>query len=243
MKLTPDLISSYQNAKPFKYLVIDDFFPEIIAKNILFLFPEADEKFYSYDNLLEKKRATDKLELMPFFIQDVVLNLNASHMVTALENLTGIHGLITDPHLRGGGLHIIEKDGFLDLHVDFSHNKRLNLYRRLNVLIYFNEDWKEGDGGELELWSSDLSEHVSIAPIFNRLVVFETTSDTYHGHPNKWAKEKSRKSIAAYYYTVEKPEKVNLKSTTFVARPGDVDTPEKKELRLVRAQGRLSSNV
>ncbi|HEX5694602.1 MAG TPA: 2OG-Fe(II) oxygenase, partial [Arenimonas sp.] len=45
-------------------------------------------------------------------------------------------------------------------------------------------------------------------PIFNRAVIFNTRSDTFHGHPapllvpdGVW-----RRSIAMYYYTSMRPE-------------------------------------
>lgn len=237
------MFKKYQEAKPFKHYVYDEFFPCDLAWDIHKTFPKPTNRFYEYDNLLEKKKATDRLDLMPYPIYEAMFLLNSSSFVTFLEQLTGIHGLITDPHWRGGGMHIIEKGGFLDLHRDFGRNDRLNIYRRLNVLVYFNFGWKESDGGQLELWDEKLESHVSIEPKFNRMSVFETTGKTYHGHPNKWNGSTNRISLASYYYTVEKPEDANLNSTTFVARPGDPDSDEKKELRAIRAKGRIASNV
>ena len=44
---------------------------------------------------------------------------------------------------------------------------------------------------------------VRLAPVANRMVVFETTSTTYHGHPDKLAVPEGmyRRSLAWYYYT------------------------------------------
>ncbi len=43
----------------------------------------------------------------------------------------------------------------------------------------------------------------SIAPIWNRLVIFTPSEISYHGHPNilKCPPDRSRKSLALYYYT------------------------------------------
>jgi Rps23 Pro-64 3,4-dihydroxylase Tpa1-like proline 4-hydroxylase len=68
-----------------------------------------------------------------------------------LETLTGITGLLPDPHLWGGGLHQIQRGGFLKVHADFNRHERLDLDRRLNLLVYLNKDWKEEYGGS---WSS-----------------------------------------------------------------------------------------
>jgi hypothetical protein len=46
-----------------------------------------------------------------------------------------------------------------------------------------------------------------IAPLFNRLVIFETNEHSYHGHPKPLNTPKgvTRKSAAVYYYTKERP--------------------------------------
>ena len=43
----------------------------------------------------------------------VIDELSSKKFLSWLENLTGISGLISDPDLDGGGLHMIEKGGFL----------------------------------------------------------------------------------------------------------------------------------
>ena len=42
-------------------------------------------------------------------------------------------------------------------------------------------------------------------PVFNRVVIFDTSNFSYHGHPRPLAcpPDRARKSIALYYYTVE----------------------------------------
>jgi hypothetical protein len=44
-------------------------------------------------------------------------------------------------------------------------------------------------------------------PVFNRCVVFSTTSTSYHGHPTPLAcpPGRTRKSLATYYYTNGRP--------------------------------------
>ena len=45
-------------------------------------------------------------------------------------------------------------------------------------------------------------------PVFNRCVVFSTTEDSYHGHPHPLTcpPDRTRKSLALYYYTNGRPE-------------------------------------
>ena len=82
---------------------------------------------------------------------------NSETMVDFLEQLTGISGLIPDPHFWGGGLHQIERGGHLKVHSDFNWHEELLLDRRLNMIVYLNEDWDPEWGGGLELWDRDMT--------------------------------------------------------------------------------------
>ena len=74
--------------------------------------------------------------------------------------------MLPDDTFKGAGLHCIEQGGYLNVHVDF--NKQGDLNRRINSLLYLNEDWDDSYGGHLELWNKDLSECVkSISPDAN----------------------------------------------------------------------------
>jgi hypothetical protein len=135
--------------------------------------------------------------------------LNGAAFVEFLERLTGIKGLVPDPFLHGGGLHQIEPGGFLDVHADFNIHPRFKLYRRLNALIYLNEEWRDDWGGHLELWSPDMGRRAQrIAPEFNRTVIFSTTRQAFHGHPEPVACPPgiNRRSLAVYYYSALPPE-------------------------------------
>ncbi len=65
--------------------------------------------------------------------------------------------MFRNPHFVGGGLHQIEKGGFLKVHVDFNKHKKMHLDRRLNLLIYLNKDWQEEYGGHFELWNQEMT--------------------------------------------------------------------------------------
>lgn len=102
----------------------------------------------------------------------------------------------------GGGLHSSGEGGILAPHTDFHVYDRLKLYRRVNVIIYFNNEWSDVDGGSLELSEKgSKSPLVSILPVFGRMVVFNTDDRSVHGFTKPIAKGKRRNSIALYYYT------------------------------------------
>ena len=118
-----------------------------------------------------------------------------------------IPNLLADPELVGGGMHQTGPRGHLDVHIDFNFIPERSLHRRLNILVYFNKDWKREWGGEIELWDEHVKTCVhSFSPLFNRCVVFETNEVSYHGVTAvKCPEDRSRKSFAAYYYTKEAP--------------------------------------
>nr|WP_246408527.1 2OG-Fe(II) oxygenase [Parvularcula dongshanensis] len=126
----------------------------------------------------------------------------------------------------GGGFHEIGRGGHLSVHADFNHHKLMDVERRVNVLIYLNDDWKDEYGGQLELWNEDMTEKVkSVVPLANRCVMFTTTGDSYHGNPNPIThpEGRTRKSIALYYYTSTWDEDKVSKTTQFKNRPGTED--------------------
>ncbi|XOJ73951.1 2OG-Fe(II) oxygenase [Candidatus Pelagibacter sp. Uisw_114] len=90
-----------------------------------------------------------------------------------LKSFTGEEIILPDPELVGGGIHSTVKGGFLKIHADFNWNKRLKLYRKLNLLIYLNKKWNDEWGGDLELWSKDVKTcEKKIIPIFNKTCNF-----------------------------------------------------------------------
>lgn len=237
-------LEDFKKADPFPHCVIDNFLYEEHAKMLYELFPKPDSDWYEYNNIFEKKRAIDQIDKMPTPHALTCHMFNSSIMIQILENITQINGLIPDPWLRGGGLHQIMNGGKLDIHADFNVHQYLKLDRRLNVLLYLNHDWKEEYGGHLELWNSNMTEvRQKILPIFNRLVIFETTDKAFHGHPEPVTcpDTTSRKSLAFYYYTNGRPQEEwsAPHSTKFVPRPFDPISKETEELRKLRNQGRL----
>src|SRR5215469_4527619 len=175
----------YNVKNPFPYIVLDDVFDFGNLCAVSDTFPRPDSTaWWKYDNALEKKLAKDDLSDAPFPIRMFVNELMEQRFVTFLEMLTGIEGLIVDHRLNGGGLHQILPGGKLDVHADYNFHPITKLDRRLNVLVYLNRKWDIRWGGNLEFWDKDMSrcEH-RIPPLFNRMVVFSTTDDALHGHP------------------------------------------------------------
>ena len=221
----------YNDATPFPHIVIDNFFNEDILNKIILDFPDNIEKIgEKFNNKAEFKLSLNDPEKLSEQTNNFINFLNSSIFINFLQEITSIkEKLIPDPYLIGGGLHELKDRGFLNIHADFNKQPKMNLDRRLNILIYLNKNWNDKNGGQLELWDKDMKKcRQSIIPKFNRMVIFSTTSSSYHGIPIKvnCHQTQSRKSVALYYYTNGRPNseiKIGNHSTIYRKRPGSKD--------------------
>jgi hypothetical protein len=218
----------YAEADPYAHVVIDDFLPSAALGPVLAEIPNPGEiDWIKYDDVRGKKLASEVETQLGSATRALLYQLNSSVFIDFLETLTGIRGLIPDPHFWGGGIHQIVRGGFLKIHADFNRHPRLNLDRRLNLILYLNPEWHEEWGGHLELWDRDMTEcRRRILPTFGRCVIFSTTDFAYHGHPDplNCPEGTTRKSLALYYYSNGRPAEETVGthySTPFRRRPGE----------------------
>ena len=211
-----DKTLEYQSSRPFPHTVIDNFLPGWVAKKIVEEFKSYED--WGYDpskhsmnhqvNKFFSPWSVEKgISTIPEVTKNLLLYMNSPDVLKKLEDLTGIDNLIPDPNYLGGGMHRIDSGGKLSVHADFMLNEVTRNFRRINLLIYLNENWMSEWGGSLQLWSDDMTRMVSeVEPIFNRAVIFSTGEKTYHGHPHPLQTPEgiSRYSIALYYYTEER---------------------------------------
>ncbi len=231
----------YAAANPFPHCVIDNFLNANIAQKILLEFPDDEnEIWWKYDNVLERKSASDDLRRFPVTIAKTIHALNHQSFIDQLQLLTGIDGLMSDPYLHGGGLHCIKPGGKLDMHVDYGVHPKLGLERRLNLILYLvPPTWNEAWGGKLEFWSGGwngdkpylIEQKTAIAPKFNRAVIFSTGDLSFHGHPEPLQSPVGiyRRSIALYYLSEIRPGIQERYRAYYVARPGIDPTDEQTE--------------
>jgi Rps23 Pro-64 3,4-dihydroxylase Tpa1-like proline 4-hydroxylase len=215
----------YRIAAPFAHAVFDNVFDESILDAVIEEFHQVDQGWHEFESKYEKKLQMNKYVNLPPTTRAFIDTLNSEPFLRFLESLTGIQGLISDPYLQGGGLHKIERGGKLGIHVDFNQHELMRVFRRLNVIIYLNRNWEESYGGHFELWDENKNGCVKkVLPIFNRMAIFNTTSTSFHGHPNplECPEDRCRLSLALYYYTAQDAGEQQKKahSTVFLDENG-----------------------
>ncbi|CAB4324031.1 unannotated protein [freshwater metagenome] len=210
---------AYASAAPFPHAVFDDLLPADLLNAVLTEFPDAPSMSTQFNSAHEFKSAENDWNSFGPASRVLVGELNSGAFLQSLTALTGIEALIVDAGLVGGGMHQIVAGGKLDVHADFTHHRN-GLDRRLNVLVYLNEDWDPQWAGQLQLWERDRSGCAKqIDPIFGRVVVFSTLADSFHGHPEplRTPEGVTRRSMAFYYYSNGRPERVKRSSTRWAS--------------------------
>lgn len=234
----------YMNASPFPNIYFDNFFNPDELRQVLAEFPELGDKGdIRFNNPNEHKLASRGEYRFGPQATAFAHFINSQPMLDFLSHLTGIPALLPDPYFEGGGFHQIKPGGFLKIHADFNKHRVTGLDRRINLLVYLNENWDESYGGHFELWDKDMKGcEKKILPLFNRMAIFSTTDFSYHGHPDplNCPPDRSRKSMAFYYYTNGRPEGEvksggdNRITTDFVARSGQDSSGMKLYNRFVQ---------
>jgi Rps23 Pro-64 3,4-dihydroxylase Tpa1-like proline 4-hydroxylase len=197
---------NYINNNPFPHIYIDNFLPNDIAIILSRAYPKLKESESSFKLHSNKNVQRHFLEDVRKFSDPLRVFANAissRSFLLFLEVLSGIKAIIPDPYFLGGGAMITGRGGFLNVHADFNWNQKLQLWRKINVLFYLTEDWQEDWKGNLELWSiNKIHKEKAIAPFFNRVVIFTTTSNSFHGQPEplECPLENPRKVFSAFYY-------------------------------------------
>ncbi|MEL6495805.1 MAG: 2OG-Fe(II) oxygenase [Cyanobacteria bacterium J06623_7] len=199
------LRQSYVAAKPYSHVAIDNLFEPELLDRLVAEFPQQKNRdWLTWDTNNELKSTSKGIDGLSAFTQMFCLWLNSRDVIQEIESIVGIDNLVGDPLFHGAGLHEMYRDGWLDMHADYTRHFSLPLMRRINVLIYLNRDWDSSWGGGLTLQDRQKSgEQVSYDCYFNRTIIFPTTAKTFHGVPQPLScpPDRSRKLLSIYYWT------------------------------------------
>jgi hypothetical protein len=221
--------AAFARREPFRHVVIDGFLAPGYAAELLAAFPPFERgNARNEAGELAGKSTIERIRALgaPYAALDELIQTR--RFLDLIGRITGIPDLLYDPDYFGGGTHENREGQDLDAHVDFNRHPREGWHRRLNLIVYLNREWDDAWGGSLELHSDPRSPDdrmTLVTPLFNRCVIFETTEWSWHGFGRislpAAQKELTRKSIALYFYTKERPaeELAGTHSTIYVDRP------------------------
>jgi Rps23 Pro-64 3,4-dihydroxylase Tpa1-like proline 4-hydroxylase len=197
-----DLAASFASSSPVRHVVIDNFLDETFARQLYEDLPDLTAMPKSRDYVFSNKRELSTLDThseLSRQLHEVFMSAQFAEFTTRLVG----REVFVDPEYVGGGFHAGATDSFLDLHVDFNvHPKHLDWFRELNILFYLNPNWKPDWGGELLLTDHPDKPVIAVEPLFNRLVIMESTDSSFHGYKSiAFPPGVARRSIAAYAYS------------------------------------------
>ncbi|MFN0047570.1 MAG: 2OG-Fe(II) oxygenase [Cytophagales bacterium] len=216
--------NDFINATPYKHLVIDNFLKAEFAEQLNDKFPAYEVFNKKYDGLNERKAEGSNFEDFDPLFTELRKEIVSTDFCQFISQITGVEDVFVTNDAMGSGLHQGKTGSFLDIHIDFSMHHTANVYRRLNLLIFFNKDWKDEWAGHTELWNAEMTECIKkVRPDFNRAVIFATTGKSYHGYGKINPPEGiNRKSFYSYFYTNQAGEQNDsYNDTVFKARPDD----------------------
>jgi Rps23 Pro-64 3,4-dihydroxylase Tpa1-like proline 4-hydroxylase len=219
-KYSKKLYSDFCSNKPVRHLVIDGFLKKEIAGSIHDNFPSMEEMNTHYKGINEKKAEHSNFSSLHHSFEQLHQELSSPTFMMWIQAVTGIDSLQTINDRLGYGLHQGANHSFLDIHIDYNLHPIKKLYRKLNLIIFFNEQWLAEWGGHLELWDAEVKNCIqSISPVFNRCVIFECSNISYHGYSKINVPEGvTRKSCYQYYFTPA-PDTISFHDTIFKPRP------------------------
>jgi Rps23 Pro-64 3,4-dihydroxylase Tpa1-like proline 4-hydroxylase len=221
--------AEFENAKPFRHVLIAPFFNSEIAEAMLeeFPVPVESEMRNEFGKRSRKYACHDVRSIGPTYrlIDDYV---SSPKFAQEMQRLTGIEGLLYDPEYHGAGTHDNFSGQGMDAHVDFNLHRTTGYHRRFNAIIYLNKEWDETWGGCLEVhknpWDFENDTIASYPPHFNHCVLFETNEISWHGFQRVQkpdGRELSRKSFTIYMYTKDRPkEEIAPKHGTIYVQAG-----------------------
>jgi Rps23 Pro-64 3,4-dihydroxylase Tpa1-like proline 4-hydroxylase len=182
------------------YFFIDDLLPEELALEIHNKFPTTD-KAVRKKNLREFKFTAYQMDLYDSLLEDLIYAFQDEKVIQLISGICDLEQVYGDENLYAGGLSLMEKDNFLNPHLDNSHDKDRERWRVLNLLYYVTPNWTLENGGNLEVWPNGLKQaQTTIESKFNRLVVMTTHQKSWHS-VSKVLKEDIRCCGSNYYFS------------------------------------------
>lgn len=244
----PLFIKQFKNAQPYSHIIIDDALEsnmatllqdEIMNVNI--------ENFDRYDNPFEQKYTLRDKYNFPNHLSNLFATFESSEFVNYLSAITQSE-LLLDPTRNFWGVHKYKSGDKLDIHLDASYHPITLDKKHITLGLYLSSNWKSEYGCELELWDSCMDENsflkhklvgcvTKVAPLFNRMILFENGPNSWHGNPEPCeCPSDAFRIFVTISYMIKSHDILNKRTKAlFIARPNDPIDTIKDELRLLRS--------
>jgi Rps23 Pro-64 3,4-dihydroxylase Tpa1-like proline 4-hydroxylase len=245
------LAPSFNAAKPFHFVVIDNFLTDEVARAVAAEFPSYNGPVWNeYNNAIEVKKAYNHWDKFPPATYRLFNFFNSPAFTGEVAKLCGGE-LYSDPGLHGGGWHSHGPGGKLNMHLDYSIHPKTGLERRMNLILYIQPDWDPTWGGALGFWNHDTEKlqpgelATQIDCLFNRAVIFDTSMNSWHGLPDPVAcpPDKPRNSLAVYFLCEPRQAASDRGRALFAPTSQQANDPSVLELIKKRSQVQSSSDV
>ena len=201
------------------YCYIDNVLPVELAQKLFDLFPDSSRmKFNS--TLRERKYIAAQMDQYDKLLEEALFAFQEDSVIKQVSRICNIPDLQGDPYLYAGGLSLMNRDCFLNPHLDNCHDKDRQRWRALNLLFYVTPNWNEANGGHLEVWPDGLGKEPQVIHSkFNRLAIMATHDRSWHS-VNPVTVEGRRCCISNYYFTpTPSKDQKGFHVTRFRARP------------------------
>lgn len=221
---------SFQEATPYKHVIVDDFFTPKAWKLLLDEFPahgSTEGLVGDYGLPSRKGGNSDVTSFGPTYVEWDKL-LQSKKLLGWMSEVSGIDDLLYDPDYNGGGIHENFPGGRGNIHIDYNFHPRTMFHRRLNAICYITPGWTKKRGGELRMYEDGSrpmkGDRKTVDCLPNRCVLFETTENSWHGVGSIYVPEGkrplTRKSIATYFYTEGRPSEQTAERHSTIYYPG-----------------------
>lgn len=202
-------------ADPFPHVCCDGWADPGLCREAARSWPDADwPHWIGYESDQQAKRVCCDWLSIP----EPCRRLLARMMLLPLTDWFGGPRVVPDALLWGGGMHAMGRGGRLGVHLDHSHHPLTGLERTYSAVLFLGEDWHDGWGGHLALYAPDCRTVArAYHAAFNRLVVFQTAENSYHGvlGPLSCPSGVVRKSLAVFFHASPQQAAARMRARFF----------------------------
>jgi hypothetical protein len=190
---------------PFPHLVLQNVFNPVLLDLVAEEFDQLPEGYLAdVKSRYESTRRSVLGAALGPAAQVYFDTINSGWFTEWLSAVTAIPYLLPDPKLFGGGLHESKNGATFAVHRDFNRHRHLGLKNEMVFITYLNKNWDPEWGSALELWDKKNDRCVTmVQPEFGHSILLPHGPVSYHGHtkPLQAPEGRSRRSVAAYFYT------------------------------------------